>query len=367
MKNIFTVFLLCTLCTRLFAQDKSLNLKDLAVPSSPAFVITDITPSLVQNPNTPKAFVLGLAQSLAGSDTGFPNNFSAEFAPYWWVQKSGKSVYNFLGISPGATKEKVFEGIKFTTVSVAFINKDLIPDNETTEQKAFSIGAHSTILKVHRKGWAALIDQKITAWHSAAIQEITDNQDLQAEMARNPNLIPEILKRYKTTRTNELMEEINDLINQKPTFVWDLATAYSAYGINGQQATTGRVAAWSTLSTYIHLGKSNSYFTISGSARYLVDHYQKNDAGVIGRVNNVDIGGKAGFQLNQVNIGVESLYRSANGIVSTQNRTVGVISVKLSGNLYFNGAFGKDFAGPNKLISIFGINWGFGKDAVELP
>jgi hypothetical protein len=56
------------------AQDTQLKSPPLAVPTSPAFIITDITPTLVQSPNTPKAFVLGVAQSYQQSGSSFPDN-----------------------------------------------------------------------------------------------------------------------------------------------------------------------------------------------------------------------------------------------------------------------------------------------------
>lgn len=383
MKKSITILLLVFWGVKsVFSQTSTGKIADLAVPSSPAFVITDITPTLVQDPGTPKSFVLGVAQSFQKSGTGFPDNYSAEFAPYWWTDPRGRNIYKFLGLSAttingkNTWRENPAIGVKFTSVSVAFINKDLIPDTSSSAQKVFSVGVRSTLIKLYRRDHARQLGEKIAEWETAAQQELSANQSIIAKLARldpsDPNYAAnrlKILSSYKESKTPDVFKEVNDLITQKPVFSWDVAAAWAVYGINNEQIRTGRTGAWTTLSSYIPLSKNvpNNYFNINASVRYEVDNFQKNDLGIIGAANNVDIGGSAGLQFNQLTIGVESLYRYTNGVANTQNRTVGLITVKVAENIYVNGTFGKDFAGPNKLISAFGINWGFGKEQATLP
>lgn len=373
----YLIIALVAVAGRSAAQSTSqATLKDLAVPSSPAFIITDITPTLVQNPNTPKSFVLGVAQSLQQSGAAFPNNFSAEFAPYWWVQTNGRNVYDYLGLkkTANAYKENPFAGLKYTSISAAFVNKDMIPDVANTSQKIFSLGIRTTVIKAHRSNYAKDMDSLITAWHKAAQAELTENADIRRELAiRGSGISPEeraaIIERWQANSTREILKKINNLIDQKPKFVLDIAAASSTYGVNDETIKAGRTGAWTTASFYMPFSKetdNKNYFNISGSFRYLTDNFQKDAAGAIGYADNVDVGGKAGFEFNQLSVGVESLYRFAKGVANSSNRTVGVINVKLQDNLFINGTFGKDFAGPNKLISTFGINWGFGKEKVAI-
>jgi hypothetical protein len=353
------------------------TLKDLAVPSSPAFMITDITPTLVQNPATPKAFVLGVAESYQQSGTGFPNNYSAEFTPYWWIRLHGRNIYNAQGIYERNNKwvENPLAALKYTSISTAFVNKDLIPDTAKTTQKVFALGIHTTLLRIHHKGYATDLADKIAKWHTAAIKEMTDNKDLIRDLGilgsdpADADKRAALIARYADKSSHIALDDIKDLINKKPVLNLDLAGAYSVYGVTDQQAKTGRIGGWATLSSYISLSKlpdNKNYFEISASARYLSDHFQKNEQGQIARADNIDVGGKAGFSFSQLSVGVESLYRHTRGVAPGSVRTVGIINVKLSDNLYVNGSFGKDFAGPNKLISAFGINWGFGKEKVDL-
>src|ERR1700759_712592 len=80
------------------SNSTSAAITDLAVPASPAFSIVDITPTLVSNPATPKAFALGVVQSVTQSSSAFPNNYSAQFAPVWWINPKGVNVYSYLGL-----------------------------------------------------------------------------------------------------------------------------------------------------------------------------------------------------------------------------------------------------------------------------
>ena len=354
----------------------------LSVPASPAFSITDINPSLVQNPATPKSFALGIAQSYQQSGTGFPNNYSAEFAPVWWINPKGVNIYSYLGLPiPIANglkkvKENIFAGIKFTTISIAFINKDLIPDTSKATQNIFSFGVHTTLIKYYGKKHTQLLAAKIDRWEKDALNELNANANIQDEIARlDPadtaykTKIKAILRKYKEIDTPADFKSINELIAQKPFISWDLAAAWAVYGVNSQTVQTGRVGAWTSIALNIPIGTddANNYFSMNALGRYMVDNFYKNDQGVIGRANNFDTGGNIGFDFNKLSIAVESLYRFSNNIANTQNRTVGIISVKLTSTIFFNGTFGKDFAGPNKLISAFGINWGFGKEQVNLP
>ena len=146
MKNFSLAIVFAFNFLAAFSQD-TIQLKDLAVPNSPAFVLTDATPSLIQSPTTPKSFVLGIAQSFQQSSGGFPQNYSAEFAPYWLMGSLKRDVYSLLGLKTkrdannsiiSVDGEDPFSGLKFTSVSLAFLNKDLIPDTASVSHKIIS-------------------------------------------------------------------------------------------------------------------------------------------------------------------------------------------------------------------------------------
>ncbi|WP_339880320.1 hypothetical protein [uncultured Algoriphagus sp.] len=357
--------------------------KDLAVPFSPAFSITDITPSLVQNPTTPKAFTLGVAQSATAGSSYFPDNYSAQFAPIWWIDPSGISIYSYLGLDLPKDGEKlgdntqhnIFSGLKFSTMSIGFVNKDLIPDNLDETQNIFSIGVHSTFIKFFKKEHIAKLQKEINQWHINALTDLERNQALIDAITRIPlddslrnEKIDDLTKQFTQTNSLGNLKNINKLISEKPIFTWDLSAAIAGYGVSSDEIKTGRMGVWTGLATNLKLKENTqNYFSINVLGRYLYDQFQANDEGIIGSADNIDVGGNLGFEFDRLNISVESLYRFTNGVANSSNRTIGLISVKLTDNLFINGTFGKDFSGPNKLISTFGINWGFGNEKIKLP
>jgi hypothetical protein len=374
-------------CSNAIAQSStsettSSTIKSLSVPVSPAFSITDITPTLVQNPTTPKAFALGVAQSATAGSSYFPDNYSAQFAPIWWIDPSGISIYSSLGLAAPKDKEKldetkqnIFSGLKFSTLSIGFVNKDMIPDNLEKNQKIFSIGVHSTLVKVYGKEHTKHLNNAINDWHKHALEDIKTNQHYIDAIARLDATAPDyqaqvdaITKDITVKLSSPDLKIINKLIIEKPVFAWDFSTAIAGYSISSEEVKTGRASVWTDLSLNLKLDKNaTNYFSINALGRYLYDRYQANDEGIVGRANNIDAGGNLGFELNRLNIAVESLYRFTNGVANSKNRTVGILSVKVTDNIFINGTFGKDFSGPNKLISIFGINWGFGEEKIKLP
>ena len=374
-------YLLIFLLSPMVLLAQEIGVKDLAVPNSPAFVLTEMTPSVVQSPGTPKSFVLGIAQSFQSSSDGFPQNYSVEFAPYWWARPDGRSIYTLAGVKmkrengivTPLKQEDFFSGMKFTSLSMAFINKDMIPDTSSIAQKVFSVGIRSTIVKVHRKDYAPSIVDKINNWHAAAQIAI---ENIQNQLVRETD--PEkqnILKKQllSVAETSGLASEINDIMNQKPLFQWDAAAAYATYGVNDSIWETGRYGVWTTLSSYLPLDlggttPNKNYLNLNLILRYQGDHFQKNDTGELSKINSLDFGGKLALEFDKLSVGIESLYRYGNGIVNTQNSTVGIINYQVAENIYINGAFGKNFElSNNRLIVLFGINWGFGTETVNLP
>lgn len=383
MKNTFTFVFILFAVIEVLGQDQKVALKDLAAPNSPAFVLTDVTPTLVQSPNSPKKFILGLAQAYGNSITGFPDNYSAEFTPYWFYNTEGRNVYSAVGLktaSDGAGKlqvsENIFSGLKFTNLSIAFINKDLVPDDLDNSHKVFAVGLRSTIIKAQQQNYAKKINNLIDNWHSEAqtdlaiIQAKLGGTATAADLAR---VRMEYLESVNNSpKTLKLAQEIAELTQQKPLFSWDIAGAYANYGIGEEKWQTGRTGVWTTLSTYIPFTSSKgtvlkNFLNLNGSMRLLRDNFTKDDKGEIGRRNNFDIGGKVAFELNDLSIGVETLYRYTNGKSETENRRVGVINYKIADNIYLIGAYGKNFESQSRSIGMFGINWGIGSEKVDLP
>jgi hypothetical protein len=366
---------------KVYAQDK-IDLSDLSVPSAPTFILTDITPTLVQSPTTPKKLILGLAQSYAKSNGGFPNNYSAEFTPYWFVNPSGRSVFAAVGVKTSANdstgiaaKEDIFSGLKFGRISLAFINKDLVPDDVDLAHKVFAVGYKTTIIKIQQKGYSKKITDLINEWHKTTQQDLIDMQT-QIALAPDDQVKLDFFTKQnaekKDSKSKKLVKKIEELVQEKPLFSWDLAGAYAVYGIADQNWKSGRTGAWTTLSSYISLAKkdeepSGKYLNLNLSARSLFDNFTKTEKGEIIRSSSFDTGGKIAFEFDNLSIGVESLYRYKDGEKGTENRTVGIINFKIAENIFINGIFGKNFKSQSRTIAVFGVNWGFGSEKLDIP
>ncbi len=209
-------------------------------------------------------------------------------------------------------------------------------------------------------------------WHTQALEEL-NVANLEKNLRSNTeNKAETILTSLKKLKSDSLANTVKDLLNIKPIFSWDIASAYAIYGIGDSNWQTGRIGIWSTITSNIPIQfdknkSSTNYLNLNLCVRYLHDAYGKNNSGSISTINYLDLGGKMVFQFEKLNFGVESLYRFNNKLIGNQNRTVGLLEYKIADNIYITGAFGENFNSPNKLISVLGLNWGLGSESVKLP
>ena len=73
MRKLIIILFCCWFHPLSFSQttpgsvNSEVNVKELAVPKAPAFKLLDISPTQIETPNSPKQFVLGVAQSFNDS------------------------------------------------------------------------------------------------------------------------------------------------------------------------------------------------------------------------------------------------------------------------------------------------------------
>lgn len=376
MKTYFCIIAILLNVNELTAQEKRVDLKELGVPNSPAFVIADISPTVVQTPTTPKEFILGVGQAFQQSESGFPQNYSLEFTPYWWFNPPNRSIYSFLGfktdnkgaITSSFNKQNPFYSLKFINFSLAFLSKDLIPDSSDQDQKIFSIGFRTTLIKINRP--KNNLVTKLQQWHDEAVEELKERAriELEPDGPKKDSLLEEYDK--KDLQSNHTQEEIIDLINEKPIFSFDVAGAYATYGIGDSVWKSGRFGVWTTLSSYVPLAistKEGNYLSVNMFLRFMSDKFTLSKENKLIKTTILDFGGKGGFEFDKLSFGVEALYRFKNKKADSQNRTIGYISYQVGENLYINGAFGKNFGPKDKLVSLIGINWGIGNERISFP
>jgi len=381
MKFFIGSFLLLLSTFQVKSQD--ITLKDLAVPNSPSFILLDAAPSNIEAPVNPREFTLGLLKNM-DLDNKFLSDFSMEFAPYWWLKPEQRDAYSFMGLAKkksvvlqnGAVdryEQNIFSGLKFSSVSMAFLTKDMIADTSIMKQKIVSLGARTTLIKVRPAAFANQLNANLIAWHDEAQKQLESlNQEILSEIG-NQSAIDSLLKVLSNYLASEIAvsyqkrrDEIKEMIDQKPIFNWDLASAITQYGVGDTAWKTGRLGVWTTFASYIPIRKhrKEDYLDILLRTRYFKDNYAAGASGKTIVSGTFDIGAKIGIELSNFNLAAEGVYRKVEGQKDWQKRLTGILNYKINDNMYFSGTYGTDFGPQNKLIALFGLNWGFGENKI---
>ncbi len=354
-------------------DESKLELKQLDVPTSPAFILLDASPTLIETPKTPKAFILGVVQAFNKED-GWPQNYTTEVTPYWWFKPAKRSVYSLAGLEQqpdSSYKSLPGAAAKFTNISLAFIQKDMVPDTIANAQKIISAGVRTTLIKVNRKGYAREISDEMKAWHSKTLTELDLILDMPTGL--NAEQKKDFIKNANAKFKTGTAAKIKELMNERPVFSWDLAAGVSGYGLNDTIWKTGRAGVWTTFSGAAPFfisakkksnNKTQSYFDGLLSFRYMYDGFHMNPDSTIMHSHIFDFGAKAMLELENLSVSFEIIGRKNFTAKSRiEKRMVGIVSYKFTNNLSLTGTFGNDFGlSSKKIITLLGINWGFGKE-----
>lgn len=368
MKKIIFILLsslLLITTTTTMAQTDTLSFDGLEIPNSPAFILLDQTPSVIERPASSKAFVLSILNSFQNNN-GIPQNYAVEFTPFWFFKHPKMSSLKYAGYNTEKQKQMIFENIKRASISLAYVNS-----SDTATQRTInniSVGMRFNIITVKsKKDIEAIINA-----NSNLINFIKTREDsLENYMDRyfpnleleNPTLyhikVKEFYERYEK-RKEEKEVTIKDVLVRKPVFSVDGAIGYNSFFIDNcfKEYHFGRFGAWLTLNYSCHLGKdinSRNYFNLYAIGRYLSDGTTL-DNGKYSISNYYDFGGKAELEFRKLSFAFEYIYR-LNKDINTF-RANGLVKYKISDKIYLTCSFGKNFGEINNLIALFGLNWG---------
>ena len=133
-KRIFSAFLFCMSSVVLAQDDQKIELKNLAPPNSPAFVLMDVTPSNIIVPQNIQAFSLQTISAFTGdsNDGMSSNNYAFEFQPYWYVKRSDMNFFKYNNLTtdkaiPAGSKPAVddYNGLEISNASMLSANFDV--------------------------------------------------------------------------------------------------------------------------------------------------------------------------------------------------------------------------------------------------
>lgn len=333
-------------------------LTNLSIPNSPAFVLLDEAPSLIERPGTPKALGAELLQSFEG---GTFDNIAVEFSPFWMSKPKKLTYFQLKGLTPTedgtGIKNKALNPFINMVVSFAHVkNQDSVTN--------ISLGVRTTLIELKHARDIARYSEGYKAVNKLfdlknSIQRDFGNEQLQRE---NPQEYQKQFTEYYTKRIAEIAEEqqvtaaaILDTLDIKPIFALDVAAAYSKRYFNNtfKGNNDHRYGVWATATTALPIGRNftnTNYLNAFAFVRYL-----KDELGATA-FNALDVGVKAELQLNKLFVGYEYINRSGD---IDDFRSVGNIRYILTNKIQLVGSFGNNFNDTDDLVSILGIRWGF--------
>jgi hypothetical protein len=357
---VFSTFL-CISFT-LFSQNETFSVKDIEFPNSPAFILLDQTPSVIERPTSCQALEVSILNSFQNQLT-LPQNYAVEFSPFWFCKNNHMTALKYAGIDEKTQQQKYFSNIKKLSLSIAYLNsKDSVPLKSVNH---LSLGIRLNLitvrsmkdvkdLKIAHDSVVGLIKNKVAARRIFVPDSISRT---------NPEFFAMKVQEFEEKYENEQEEQKSsfaDVLARKPLFALDLAGGYSHFFLGNHFSDNhpGRLGVWLTASLSSPLGNNNNhnYINFYFFARYLFDgtHYFEQ---CYQREHFLDFGGKEEFVFSKLSLGIEFIYRIDN--YSNTFRANGVISYQLSKQLLLMASFGKNFGDKDNLIFSLGLNVGF--------
>jgi len=374
------------LCSSVVAQsDSTIQLDQLQVPSSPAFVLLGVAPNSIERPKNPTDFTFALANATNGF-TAIPKNFSLEVAPFWLFAKKKPSLSSFISEKPKHsipqtlvlsvgtnTARSAFDSTEFTQVAVG-LSLSIMRGKVGKEYKNWS-DSLSMILKKE--------NQTVETWYDKYEVEDIELQRLKSRLDNADHALVLLLDdsiNQRTEKLHALAEKAyqNDLIKRTT----DLATIkrlasttdFRRYGFKMdvaagvvmdypantfQQAYLSKAGAWLTMGLEDKPNELNFLALIRFTGQF--DYALKNQMGM--KVSNIhhsvfDIGFRLYKDFNdKFTLSYELIRRlvsynnqkfEASNVLppDNSNRSAFSINYKIGKNQNLSFSFGKDFLQP---------------------
>ncbi|WP_156115529.1 hypothetical protein [Psychroserpens sp. Hel_I_66] len=367
---VFFTFLMTSLGFSQSAPNPTVALKNIAPPSSPAFVLMDLTPSNIIVPENIQAFSIQTISAFSGdSSNGLSNNnYAVEFQPYWYVKRENMNFFKYNNLKPETTngnnlnpedytRYNVFgDAWKRASVSLALMNGNF---NVFENPQSFvSVGARTRLLSFKTKTQREAVISQYSTYNqfmsSPEVITIFANPSLSAS---EKNTAITNLDTYNT-----IVDDFEKTLNQKPLFALDVAVAYSHFmGDESQDLDDafGRLGVWASgdLAFYTPTIGDNSHIHFYGVFRYLRDGLNINpDSGDLLIEDAIDYGAKLEFELDNLSFAYEYITRDINN--ENEERSIGSIRYKINNAFTLNGGFGKNFKSDGETVALFGVQWG---------
>jgi hypothetical protein len=318
-------------------------------------VLLDVAPASVERPETPKQLTLNLLNSIA-SDAGFPHNYALEVAPYWLASHPTLTFDEYQ--NPG-----VWQSIAQTfAVSVA---TSPIPGASASADPLgtnLGLGVRVSIYNGRANPGVERLVRELEAVNFKILDE-----EARARQSGTPADAKALL-----AEASELALRIQAADAERVGFFLTVAggQVWSYPDDNVRNFDVGRRGFWVT-PAYRWRGcaadeSCESSFDLIGVVRALREP---------ARDARWDVGGRLLWKITRpFSISAEALRRYDTSDVVTEdtdsNRFVGMLEYRIREDLILFGSFGQDFedlTGKKPLVSLLGLNIGFGKKPTVRP
>jgi hypothetical protein len=362
---------LCFLVTILFSyqlvcgqtkQDNSIKLQDIQVTNAPAFSLLDVSPSSIESPCSTKAFSASIVDAVAES-SGIPQNYAMEFTPFWFISHLHYTNFKYFGISP-AGMNLPFSQARLFAVSFALINKDSVTNIGKLGNHNASLGFRTTLLHIN----SPAVNRRILELNREWDQALAGGADSLSVT------LPTQHELDSMAASLHYADTIRQYLLAKPLFSMDAAAASNLSFVNNSFSSQrlSRSGVWLNSNLSINLCKRNpgkDYLTLSVMTRYIYARDSLDSKGRFLPSQIFDLGFKTEFQLGNILLDYEYVYRQNKvaGKRADTYKSVGLIHYRIRDGLCITGAVGQNFSTINNLIATLGLNLGIsnGKEKIE--
>lgn len=352
---------------------QTVTIDELSAPTTPAFVLLGVSPASVERPESGKAFIFNAINQLSSSG-GLPENYAFELTPFW--MKSNRSLsfaeyqrptlWHGIGQSlrisvatapiPGATKDADPLGTK---LAIGFNTKVRNGrPNPTMNTSLEALYAKNKALLVLDRELEKLEEDLEAREAGSAIASL--ERDITRKRVEIANQEAEITTATLLIQTLDA-QRVGFFLTIAAGQAWDFA------GDDTTNATANRRGVWIT-PAYRKLRCEKgceASFDLIGVFRYLKD---PDTDGMF------DYGGRLVWRpTKQFNSSFEWIRRRAPATsgasgesTEDSNRAAGLLEYRIKEDLILYGTFGQDFkkvSGAKPLVSLLGLNIGFGQKA----
>lgn len=368
MRNTVLSLLMLGACANVSfgqAAAKTVTIDDLSAPNSPAFTLLDVTPSSVDRPDNPKAFVMSLLNKV-NSSNGFPQNYAVDVTPYWMVSHPTLTFDKYQSPSPGQSIAQSF------LISVATVPIPGATASAPSLGTRLGLGFRTFVANGRSsKGVKAALGK--------AVKEILD-----VDFAINDLVFREGRPGVSEADKAGLITQ-EEVLRGKAKAIAAKIEAMDAERVGFFLALAGG-QTWGFTEDDLSNSKAEKFgFWVTPSYRFkgcdetAEDCISSIDLIGVGRVltekdkeKRWDAGGRFVLRANKAfYLSFEALGRKDKNQPATPPsknfRTVGMVEYRIQQDIILYGSFGRDFkkdTGAKPLVSLFGLNLGFGSKPI---